>query len=53
MIFRRRQVQIPKRTSTNAARDAVASLKSSHYCEHGEVRAYCARAHVGERFAPQ
>jgi hypothetical protein len=48
MIFRRRQVQILKRTPTDAGRDAVAGLRNSHYCEHGEVRKFCAKRHVGE-----
>lgn len=50
MIFRHRQVQIRKRTPADAGRAAVAGLKNSHYCEHGEVRAFCAKRHVGDRF---
>jgi hypothetical protein len=23
-------------------------LRNSHYCEHGEVRKFCAKHHVGE-----
>jgi hypothetical protein len=50
MIFRHRQVQIRKRTPADAGRDAVAGLKNSHYCEHGEIRTFCAKRHVGDRF---
>jgi hypothetical protein len=50
MIFRHRQVQIRKRTPADAGRAAVAGLKNSHYCEHGEVRTFCSKRHVGERY---
>ncbi|HEX3325469.1 MAG TPA: hypothetical protein VHV50_00590 [Actinomycetota bacterium] len=50
MIFRHRQVQIRKRTPADAGRAAVAGLKNSHYCEHGEVRTFCAKRHVGDRY---
>jgi hypothetical protein len=47
MIFRRKHVSPPVRTSTQAGQDAVACLQSSHYCEHGETRSTCKQAHVG------
>jgi hypothetical protein len=52
MIFGRKRIKIPRRTSGQAGCDAVASLRDSFYCEHGEARTSCTKEHVGGRGAP-
>jgi hypothetical protein len=47
MIFHRKRVEVPKWTPTQAGRSAVAALKNSHYCEHGDIRTFCSQPHVG------
>jgi hypothetical protein len=47
MILRRKQVQRPKWTPTQAGRYAVMCFKTSLYCEHGEIRTSCSKRHIG------
>lgn len=48
MAMRRRQIQVHKRNPNQVLLYAVASLKKSYYCEHGEPRISCTKRHVGE-----
>jgi hypothetical protein len=48
VILRRKQLQAPKWTPTQAGRYAVLCFKSSLYCEHGEIRISCPKRHVGD-----
>jgi hypothetical protein len=49
MIFGRKRIKTPRRTAGQAGCDAVASLRNSFYCEHGEPRSSCTKEHVSGR----
>jgi hypothetical protein len=49
MIFGRKRIKPPIRTARQAGCDAVALLKNSFYCEHGEVRSSCTKQHLDGR----
>ena len=49
MIFGRKRIKLPVRSAGQAGCDAVASLRNSFYCEHGEARSTCTKQHVEGR----